>query len=223
MKIYKNNKVSVVITSCGRKKYLRKTIESFLKCNIYPIFEYLIIEDSNDKETINYIKSLDIFSKIIFNKVNKGYCYSLNKIYRYIKGEYVFHLEDDWLFIKKGGFIEQCLDALKRFEDINQIWVEKYIPNPNSHYSVIKEARKICKNNTIQIFDNKKNWKLHGFTFRPDLMRTKEAIKILSIDSPDSVVEIDTGKNFYRLGFVAASLNDGYCVHIGEETTLQKK
>lgn len=39
-------RVTVIVTSCGRLPGLRRTINSFLAANTYPIDRYLIVEDS---------------------------------------------------------------------------------------------------------------------------------------------------------------------------------
>lgn len=41
-----NKQVTLVITACGRPHLLKRTLESFMKYNTYPIIEGFIIEDS---------------------------------------------------------------------------------------------------------------------------------------------------------------------------------
>lgn len=210
----KNKTISVVITSCGRLEYLKKTMESFLIYNNYPISEYLIIEDGQDTETINYIKSLNIFSRIIINQKNLGQATSLNKIYQYVTGKYVLHLEDDWEFNKKGNFIEQSIDALNSINQIKQVWLRDCKHNNKSHYLFVKELLKTKSKYTVQVLHNKKNYKLHGFTFNPNIMRYNDFIKLYPFQP--KATEIKAGRKFYDLGFYGAALDKGYCKHIGE-------
>ncbi len=95
--------VTIVITSAGRQEYLQQTIESLKGHFIYDQKKtvWYIIDDFPDSiETREYIESLPIFDLKIFNPVNMGLGYSLNRIYSEINTEFVFHCEDDWLFLQ---------------------------------------------------------------------------------------------------------------------------
>ena len=70
-----NDDITMVITSCNRSKLLEKTLESFIKYNIYPIKDIFIIDDSciigcNDN-IIDKFKNI-ISIKNIYNKKNIG-------------------------------------------------------------------------------------------------------------------------------------------------------
>jgi hypothetical protein len=72
----KEDLVTIVLTSCNRPDLLKKTLESFIKHNTYPIKEAIIIDDSgiigcNDIALEPFIQTLNI--KSIYNKINITY------------------------------------------------------------------------------------------------------------------------------------------------------
>jgi glycosyltransferase involved in cell wall biosynthesis len=86
-------KVSVVITSCGRPDLLKKTIETFLQFNTYPIEEWFITEDSGsaDKELVDAYPWIQWIVK-----PHRGQIACIDDVYSRVKTPYIFHLEDDW-------------------------------------------------------------------------------------------------------------------------------
>ena len=69
-------KVTFVLTSCGRLDLLEQTLNSFLRYNNYPIERYIIVEDSADIEVYEKCKELNerfgnIF-EFIFNEEKLG-------------------------------------------------------------------------------------------------------------------------------------------------------
>ena len=66
-------KMTFVLTSCGRPKLLNKTLETFFKYNKYKFQELYLVEDSVDKEIYDEInKKWGKKLKILFNKKKKG-------------------------------------------------------------------------------------------------------------------------------------------------------
>lgn len=94
--------LTVIITSSGRKDYLKKTLSS-LKQNLDyqgKIYWHIIDDDPSSFDTREYIKNQN-WDRILLNSKNCGLGYSLNRIYRTVKTKYIFHCEDDWEFLEK--------------------------------------------------------------------------------------------------------------------------
>ena len=78
-------KVTFILTSCGRLDLLEQTLNSFLRYNNYPIERYIIVEDSADKDV--YAKCIDLNTKygnifeFIFNEEKLGQTKSIDKAY----------------------------------------------------------------------------------------------------------------------------------------------
>ena len=56
------DKVTVVITSCGRLDLLDKTLSSFMEFNTYPIEKFIIIDDKRIAFNLNTKQDYDLLS-----------------------------------------------------------------------------------------------------------------------------------------------------------------
>lgn len=111
------HKVSIVLPSYNRVKYLQDSIESCIKQS-FKDFELIIIDDfSNDgsfKVAVEYSK-LDSRIKVIRNNVNKKLPGSLNIAFKKAKGEYYTWISDDNLFLPKAlEKMSSCLDNMPK-------------------------------------------------------------------------------------------------------------
>ena len=119
--------VTLFITSCGRPDLLKKTLESFLKFNTYPIKEAVIVEDSGILNSIDFVHELcTLFPcTVIYNEKRLGQMASMELGVKHIKTPYTFHCEDDWIFYDYS-FIETSLDILKSNEKISMVFIRSY-------------------------------------------------------------------------------------------------
>ena len=66
------NKMSFVITSCGREDLLDRTLKSFFKFNDFPIEKLFLTEDSVDENVYKRIeKKWSDKINLLFNKTKK--------------------------------------------------------------------------------------------------------------------------------------------------------
>lgn len=115
-----HGKISIWVTSTGRFRFLKPTLDAFIKYNTYPNVEFLIVENVPTPESlqffntknietekcIEYVKSLDIPKKHIIQPWDK-----LGKVYNQLlreTGDYYISLEDDCVAV--------C-DPREQFED----------------------------------------------------------------------------------------------------------
>ena len=83
------------MTTYNGKAFIRECIESVL-CQSYSNFEFLIIDDSSDDETVSIIQSYrDSRIKLHENMENIGQAASLNKGIILAKGDYIARLDQD--------------------------------------------------------------------------------------------------------------------------------
>lgn len=161
------DKVSLVITSCNRFSLLKTTIESFKKYNTFKISKIIHIEDGNCQQSINFVKDSFIDYEIIsiLNTTNLGQLNSIDTAYSYVNSEYIFHLEEDWLFTE-SNFIEFSLDVLKN--NLNCIFVSLRKFNDQNNHPIIDFNE--------NFFKLKPFWKLIwiGFGFNPSLRRKSD-------------------------------------------------
>ena len=116
--------VTLFVTSCGRPHLLKRTLESFVKFNSYPIKEVILCEDSGLEGIVDFAK--DIFTcRVIccYNPIRIGQMKTIEKYTKLIKTPYVFHLEDDWEFFD-GRFIELSFQIMDTDKNITQVLLD---------------------------------------------------------------------------------------------------
>lgn len=210
--------ISVVITSCGRVDKLKKTIDSFLQFNTYPNVKFFLIDDSGDASAQAQI--VDIMpngTTFIMHNKNKGQVISVDEVYARVDTEFLFHLEEDWLFYR-GDFIEKSLAVLESDSKILQVWLRDV--NDTNQHPVEKKVYVIggvaCRYMSLGALGN--NW--FGFTWNPGLRRLRDYKLVAPFMSYymdgdfAALTECRIGRRYYNLGFRAVILLDGYIKHI---------
>lgn len=138
--------VSVVMGCYNSEKYIREAIDSILHQTICD-FEFIIIDDCSNDNTIKIIKSYDDNRiRLILNDENKGLGYSLNYGLNIAKGKYIARMDADDISLPKRfemqiKYLESNPDVVcvgtwsKKIGDIGlmtQIF-SPYIKNHESH------------------------------------------------------------------------------------------
>lgn len=233
-------KITFVLTSCGRLDLLERTLNSFLRYNNYPIERYIIVEDSADPAIYEQCKQLNerfgnIF-EFIFNEEKLGQTKSIDKAYLSVNTPYVFHCEDDWQFVS-SGFIQKSLNILKSRPDILQVWIrpktDGILNSIGQHVFFTEDGvpyRKVMPVSfyTGRVLENGEKetvMNYMGFSFNPGLKRIKDYNILGSGGYHIAKLEhaIDA---FYRdLGFSVVSVTnndmDGYVKHIGNDRRVE--
>ncbi|UQB67452.1 glycosyltransferase family 2 protein [Epilithonimonas zeae] len=166
-------KASVIITTYKRAAFLLNAIESVLSQSV--IAEVIVVDDNGfgSLEQIETYKVLEPYlDKIIYIalSVNSGACFARNKGIETAKGEYIFFLDDDDVFLPskveiQTAFLdnhlqlEGCLAAFKR---INYETNEEILADSNS-----------------PVVGNYKNFVIKGNFFTPMLCIRKSAIEAI--------------------------------------------
>ena len=96
-----NDKMSFLLTSCGRLNLLDRTLESFFKFNNFPLQELYLTEDSADQDVYKKInKKWGKKLNILFNKKKKGQIKSIVDAYKLIKS-HIFSI------VRMTGYIKE--------------------------------------------------------------------------------------------------------------------
>jgi hypothetical protein len=224
------NKVTVVLTSCGRLDLLEATLTSFFKFNTYPIEKVLIVEDSGKDLDFSRIKELVTCPlEIIINKTNIGQIQSIDLAYSKVTTDFIFHCEDDWEFFRPG-FIEKSFEILENNPKIITVWLRSihekkvnpridtttkhHLPTSNDFYYLVA-------------LHPGKIWQA-GFTFNPGLRRTADAMIFHPYadqhvhfikNGLSEIGEMDLMVHYREAGYRAAitSADTGYMRHIGDK------
>lgn len=163
--------VSAVVTSCRRFDLLEKTLKSFLEHNDYPLDELIVIEDSDDRGIYGVEPLLEgTRHRIIFNGKNIGQIASIDKAYADITSDYIFHMEDDWLFTRKG-FIARAVAILEQERQAILVTVRDDADMPR-YVRSLRTRRAGTASYKLAFPELHFLW--HTFTFNPGLRRTED-------------------------------------------------
>ena len=212
-------KITFVLTSCGRIDLLNPTLESFFKNNSYKLEKLFLVEDSVDQDVYSQIKKKGNKKiNLIFNKNKKGQIQSIVDTYKKIKTPFIFHCEDDWIYIRKN-FIEDSLKIMKTDEKIIQVWLESKKSASRLDIFSYGSLKKIPgeKIGFRKVFC-KPGWEWGHFSFRPGVKRMKDYQLIGGYERFKN--EIDIGVEYKKLGFYTVIIEDPAVEDIGIERTI---
>ena len=223
--------VTLVITSCNRPALLKRTLESFVAQNTYPIKETFIIDDSgvvgcNDSILEPFLEPLKI--KNIYNPVNLGQVQSIDKVYSYVRTKWIFHCEEDWAFLQPR-FIEKSMTVFRENPDekIYTVWLRPHAST--SGHPIIKDSLNRGYYSMMKNFsyvDKSVRYTWGGITFNPGLRKTADCLLLhpyslqcekMSSGGREYVGEYTINKAYVEKGFYAMILADprGHVDHIG--------
>jgi hypothetical protein len=213
--------VTLFLTSCGRPELLKRTLESFVKFNTYPIKEAILCEDSGIKNIVDFVKNIVNFPiTIYYNEIRIGQMKTIEKYTPLIKTPFVFHLEDDYEFFD-NGFIELSFKILETDPNISQVLLE----DEQHTFPKIDINNPLCYKVVTyipEIYDYKCiDGPLNIFSWRPSLKR----LEIQKLRMPyklwDDEYTIQLLVN--KLGYYSVVTKNikngrlGFCKHIGKD------
>ena len=229
--------VTVCVTSYNRFDLLKQTVDSFLKLNTYTISRFIIIEDSakpqmNEKVIKEYGSTLDV----IINETNIGQIKSIDKAYKTINTDYIFHIEDDYLFKGNPDFIKDSMEILEERQDVNQIWLRHLDNYIVSHGPAgIHQFELDVLNTTSGIkyrmlkLPHCGNW--CGFSFNPGLRRLSDYNRLfpngyafhMKPGEPGVLSEFNCNAHAMANGYRAALLLNGACLNMGQHVSTYRQ
>jgi len=171
--------VTFFLTSCKRHDLLKICLESFVKHNTYPIEHGIIVEDSD--QSLEWVREILPFKKLdlINTPGRQGQLANIDKYYPLIQTPYVFHCEDDFVFIR-DSFIEHSKKILEADDCCINVWLTQYEreweDHSKGHRTIPPYHRQFKLDdltfwNVNNIMDGE--WGL-GFTFQPSLHRVED-------------------------------------------------
>ena len=205
-------KITVTLTHYKRLDLLKKTLDSFFSTNNYEIDQFLIIDDSGEKYYSNKIKKLYSDATVIDNNKNIGQSRSIDKLLKNCLNEYIFHLEEDWLFdSESNNYIESSMKILKNNPDIHQVHIRHQNDDP---HPCIGEVNYI-DNVGFKFLDN--NWRdtWTGFSFNPGLRRKSDLDKMFPNGLIEFKDEMQASIHTKKFNYRAVRLENTVCKHIG--------
>ena len=210
--------ISVIVTTYDRYELLEKTIYSFLKHCTYKNLELILCDDGSPKIIQEKLKQLP-FDKFFFSNTNKGFCHNINKGHNFASGEYIFYLQDDWLFVGQNDFLEKGIDLLS---ENPKIGIVKYRCNLKD-FNKYERCTTISGKHYILISKNQKKWRsrLYIYSDNPHLKRKSFSKYIGNYIGGLSFSEfIYSAKVNAQSKYKTAAFLDNYFEHIGNEKSF---
>ncbi len=217
----KHSDVRVVLTSCGRFDLLAKTLTSFFKHNTYPIRQFVLVEDSGKDEVRDAIPSeyrdqIDL----IINQPQIGQVASIDKAYKQVETDYIFHCEDDWLFYRPG-FIEDSKTVLDAEPQSLMVKLRSY---HHDHMYYGKRALVLGDRKTVgHVAYHRVDTTLsHSqcFSFNPGLRRRAQYpeggyMALVTTRQSPADMEMIASEHYAAQGYFAVLLENDAVKHIG--------
>jgi hypothetical protein len=220
-------KVLISFTTSNRLALFRETLSSLLNCvqDVNLASKVLLIDDGSPKEEVKQMTELtrDAFPhcEIFISAVSpvRGHVHSMQKWFELLSGDFVFHCEDDWHFVRKGTPIGDSINILRKNPGLGQVAFSKrssQVPTP------------------IFFSDGSWTYKYENGPFIagrlqtwPHFMLNPSVIKVDAIKKVGDFTQIDEFEYNYGLrwiasGYVTAFLNPRYAVHIGNRVSAYK-
>lgn len=214
------DKITVTLTHFKRLDLLKETLRSFLSTNRYEVDQFLIVDDSGEKYYNNEIKKLyGDHVTIIINDSNIGQKCSIDKLIKACSNEYIFHLEEDWLFDSQQiNYIDDSLIILKNNLDIHQVHVRH---RDDFEHPTVGDIQ-YTNNIGYKVLDN--NWRdcWTGFSFNPGLRRKSDIVKIFPNGLSEFKNEMQMSIHTKKFNYKAVLLEKTVCRHIGYGRPTQR-
>lgn len=228
--------IAFTITTCKRLDLFQQTMSHFLShcLDKHLISRWICVDDNSSDEDRQEMKRLYPFFEFYFKTPSeKGHAQSMNILRSLVADcEFVFHMEDDWEFFRKGKFLTRCLEILNEAgnERVCQVLINRdYIEDP-------AEARATTPTSLPKTLTNGRRYYLHDYipdssqakytvancaywphySFRPSLLR-REIWAEPFLTTPCHF-EMEYAKDLQKKGWVSAFLPDIYALHIGKKT-----
>jgi len=221
-----NQEVTLFITSCGRPELLKRTLESFVKFNTYPIKEAILCEDSGIPNIVDFVTTiLPVPVLFCYNQKRIGQMKTIEKYTKLIQTPYVFHLEDDYEFFD-SGFIELSFKIMDSDPKISQVLLE----DEQHGYFKVDIGNPLCykilTDNPQITHVNNGDGALNIFSWRPSLKR----IEIQKLRMPyelwddEYTIELEINKRGYYAVVTKNVKNGrpGFCTHIGKNNHVSE-
>lgn len=138
----------------------------------------------------------------------------MQKWFSLLSGEFVFHCEDDWEFIRNGSPLCACLDVMSFDSNIGQVCFSKVYNKGQEQTPSGVRYRKLIGD--IQKAASQKNYLLWPkFTLNPSLIRV-EAIKNVGNFEDRKDFEYHYGMRWSAARVETAFLADQFVRHLGQ-------
>jgi hypothetical protein len=189
-----------------------------------PPFAFYINEDSGlplPTAIEFYINSVWSGCKYVEFAGNKNQIAAIDRMYQAVETPYIFHQECDWT-TTKSGFIQKSLSILEENPMISQVWIRH--PNDRNGHPAIGQVKTTSDGVKYQMMKTGYRGVWFGHSWNPGLRRLSDYQKLFPNGmyseihwSPSNPLQAEqlVGKKYFKNGYRACTLLEGYVVHSG--------
>jgi glycosyltransferase involved in cell wall biosynthesis len=112
--------VSVVVMGYRRPELLARTLHSLLETVSYPRIETILCDDGSPHQEQAQMQRLP-FDRFLLAEENGGLGRNANQGIQAAGGEYILHLQDDWLCRGPADFIEAAVSVMEERADVGMV------------------------------------------------------------------------------------------------------
>ncbi len=209
--------VSVVFVTYNRLHHLRETLYSLLATISYPrsSLELIVCDDGSAAAIQEQIARLP-FDVFLLGRANRGMGANTNKGLQAASGHYVLQLQDDWLCVGRGDFIEAALELFAERPDVGLIRLRT--PNPSTPEQHRTASGRIAHIYPTGAFSASNEF---AYTDNPHIKRRQfhEALGHYLESRNMCSTEIAFGRCVDAQDALKVAWIEGYCVfeHIGDD------
>ena len=220
-------RVMLTITTCKRFDLFQKTVRSMLNMwtDLQDVDYFFCVDDaSSEEDRKKMVDEFPFFSYYMKTDAEKGHRESMNIIWNKlneVKPQYWIHLEDDWLFFRQKGYVNESIQLLEKYEslDIHQVVF-------NRNYGVIYED--MDRVGGISLGDAILHEKREGlvgkncgywphYSLQPSMVRTRVILALGDYSSPNVFFERDYANKYFAAGYKTVFFPSIYSNHIGKQ------
>ena len=166
----KEFKISVVIPTYNREKYIERAISSVLKQS-YPVNEIIVVDNESTDQTLSFIKNKFKSIKVIIEK-KRGVSFTRNTGIKNCKNDWIAFLDsdDEWTVnkIEKQIFLLKKSNFKYQLMHTNEIWIKngKLKNQKKKHLKkggyIFEDCLDICKISPSSVLINKELFNEYG-------------------------------------------------------------
>ena len=234
------NLVTLSITTCKRLHLFRRTVRSLLRhcSDLLRVSEFICVDDnSSESDRRAMMDEFPFFTFIWKTRAEKGHARSMNIILERVQTPFLFHLEDDWEFLKTRPYIAETLSVLDSDETLGQCLVNvnyaelptdqllggdpKTLPDGLRYRIHVHIPEKEIFKNRFGTGPNSGYWP--HYSLRPGMNRVCTLRKVGQYTETKPHFEMQFAYRYAKAGFRTAFLDDICSKHIGPLTSELNK
>lgn len=229
----KTENISIMIsfTTCKRLHLFKDAVYSLInQWTDINLVDYWFCVDDNSSELDRLVMKesfpwIEFYMKSI---QEKGHLKSMNIIWNklnQLKPKYWIHMEDDFIFFKKGNYIHDSingLNSLQKYGKIKQILFNRNYGEGITCYNILGHENINDNNFVIHQYNEKINPPYRNchfwphYSLLPSIIEVDSILQIGNYDSNITFFEKDYALKWEKLGFKTAFFNDMSCQHTGK-------